>query len=233
MRAVNSTAVALSSRSGRLVALWQSNIGRKVLMAITGAVLFGYVLVHMIGNLQVYLGPTRLNGYALALKSSPGLLWTVRAVLLASVIVHAAAGITLYLAKRRARPIPYVKRENIQASFASRTMLWSGVVILVFVGYHLLHLTTGTVHPQFREGDVYENVVTGFRVIPASIAYIIAMVSLGFHLQHGLYSMFGSVGVTHPRYVQGKAVKESSRTPASASLPRTRNPSPGLSWTSK
>jgi len=199
---MTSTAVAASG-GGRLVALWQSSVGRTVLMAVTGAVLFGYVLVHMLGNLQIYLGPTKLNGYAIALKSSPGLLWTVRVVLLVSVIVHATAGITLYLAKRQARPIAYAKRANIQASFASRTMLWSGIVILVFVGYHLLHLTTGTVHPQFREGDVYENVVTGFRVIPASIAYVISMVGLGFHLQHGLYSMFGSVGVTHPRYVQG------------------------------
>ncbi len=202
MRSMTSTAVAASG-GGRLVALWQSSVGRTVLMAVTGAVLFGYVLVHMLGNLQIYLGPTKLNGYAIALKSSPGLLWTVRVVLLVSVIVHATAGITLYLAKRQARPIAYAKRANIQASFASRTMLWSGIVILVFVGYHLLHLTTGTVHPQFREGDVYENVVTGFRVIPASIAYVISMVGLGFHLQHGLYSMFGSVGVTHPRYVQG------------------------------
>ncbi len=126
----------------------------------------------------------------------------MRGVLLVSVLVHIVAGVQLWLANRAARPVGYLKRAWVEASFASRTMIISGPLLGAFVLYHLLHLTWGTVHPQFNhELDVYANVVRGFRQVPASIAYIAAMVFLGFHLSHGIWSMFQSVGWNHPRYM--------------------------------
>lgn len=179
---------------------YEAPVGKKVIMAVTGVVLFGFVAGHMLGNLLIYLGPERLNGYAQLLRSSPGLLWGTRLGLLAAVALHVAASVQLALLKREARPVGYVRYQAVQASYASRTMMWSGPILLAFVVYHLLHFTFGTAHPSFNEWDVYRNVVSGFQVIPVSAAYIVAMLLLGLHLQHGLWSMFQSLGVSHPRY---------------------------------
>lgn len=189
-------------RVARAAAFWQNSIGKKALMALTGIVLFIYVLGHLLGNLQVYAGREVINAYARFLHGNPGLLWTARVILLAAVIIHMAAGFQLYWQKRRTRPVAYRGRRWVEGSLSSRSMLWSGLIILVFVVYHLLDLTTGTLHPDFRELDPYDNMVTGFRVIPSAIAYLIAMVGLGFHLQHGLWSMFQSLGAGSPAFIQ-------------------------------
>jgi succinate dehydrogenase / fumarate reductase cytochrome b subunit len=181
-----------------------SSIGRKVIMAITGLILFGFVLGHMIGNLQVYLGPEALNHYAVFLRQmlhGAGL-WIVRATLLAAVSLHIWAATSLTLESWRARPVGYQEQKWKESTYASRTMRWGGVIILLFVIYHLLHFTTGTVHPSFIEGDVYHNFVTGFQSVPVSIAYIVAMIALGLHLRHGVWSMCQTLGVSHPRYIR-------------------------------
>src|SRR5205807_10172845 len=144
-------------------------IGRKALMAITGLALLGYVIVHMIGNLQVYQGPDALNAYAKMLKGMPTLLWGARLTLLVLFVAHVYLGITLALENRAARPVGYVRFEYEQASIATRTMLLSGLVILAFVIFHLLHFTLGAVQPEYHRAvdskgraDVYAMVVHGF-----------------------------------------------------------------------
>jgi succinate dehydrogenase / fumarate reductase cytochrome b subunit len=172
-------------------------------MAVTGVILVGFVLGHMIGNLQVYLGPEALNHYGVLLRSllhGAGL-WVVRAVMLTAVALHIWAATSLTLESRRARPVGYREQQWKESTYASRTMRWSGVIILLFVIYHLMHFTTGTAHPNFIEGDIYHNFVTGFQSVPVSIVYIVAMIALGLHLRHGVWSMFQTLGVSHPRYI--------------------------------
>jgi succinate dehydrogenase / fumarate reductase cytochrome b subunit len=177
-----------------------SSIGRKVVMAVSGVVLFGFVVVHMLGNLQVYLGPTRLDEYGAALRRVPALLWTLRLGLLAAALAHVWAAWSLTRTNWKARPLGYRERKNLESSYASRSMRWSGAFLLLFVVYHLLHFTTGTVHPSFVEGKVHHNFVTGFQALPVSLFYIAAMLLLGFHMYHGVWSMLQSVGLAHPRY---------------------------------
>lgn len=186
-------------RASRLGILWRSTVGKKALMALTGAVLFLYVFFHLLGNLQVFAGPDQINAYARLLHVSPELLWTIRVVLLAAVGVHVVAGVQLYFRARRARPVGYAEYRPAASSTASRTMIWSGILILAFVVYHLLDLTVGVVHPGFREGDVFHNVLVSFGQITGVLAYLVAMAALGFHLWHGVYSMFQSLGLSSRR----------------------------------
>ncbi|HLG97795.1 MAG TPA: succinate dehydrogenase cytochrome b subunit [Bryobacteraceae bacterium] len=179
---------------------YTSTIGKKAVMAVSGCILFLFVVGHLIGNLQIYEGPEKLNRYAVFLRSLPALLWTVRAILLVMVGLHIWSSVALAMRKWEARPVNYVKRKATESSYASRTMYWSGPIILAFVIYHLLDFTFGSVNPHFVEGDVYANVVASFRVIPVSAFYIFAMVLLCMHLYHGLWSMFQSMGFYHPRY---------------------------------
>lgn len=181
---------------------WESTNGKKIVMAITGVILFLFVFFHMLGNLQVFEGPAQLNYYGAALRRFPELLWAVRAILLVAVILHIWMSIDLAVRKSKARPVGYAKKENVASSYASRTMYWSGPILLAFVIYHLLHLTAGLVQPggRFIEGDVYHNVVAGFQVWYVSAWYIFSMVLLGLHIRHGAWSMFQSVGLNHPRH---------------------------------
>ena len=179
---------------------YDSSIGKKAVMAVTGLVLFGFLILHMLGNLQVFLGRDVMNHYAETLHGNPGLLWVARVVLLVSVVLHTWAAIQLTAVKTAARPVAYVKPGNVQGSTGSRTMMLSGPVIALFVIGHLLHFTTGTIHPQFVELHAYENVITGFANPIAAGLYIVAMILVGFHLSHGIWSMFQSIGFSHPRY---------------------------------
>lgn len=179
---------------------YDSSIGKKAVMAVTGLVLFGFLILHMLGNLQVFLGRDVMNHYAETLHANMGLLWTARIVLLVSVLLHTWAAIQLTAVKAAARPIAYVKPGNVQGSAGSRTMMLSGPVIALFVIGHLLHFTTGTIHPQFVELHAYENVVTGFSNPIVAALYIVAMILVAFHLSHGIWSMFQSIGFSHPRY---------------------------------
>jgi succinate dehydrogenase / fumarate reductase cytochrome b subunit len=186
----------------RAATLLDSSIGKKAVMATTGLVLIGFVIAHMIGNLQVFLGPDAMNHYAVWLREllhGAGL-WIARAVLLASVVLHVWAATALAIANRRARPVGYRRRRWEESTYASRTMVWSGPILALFVVYHLLHLTTGNLHPNFVEGDVYHNFVAGFRVVPVSGFYIVAMLCLGLHMHHGIWSMLQTLGLSHPRW---------------------------------
>jgi succinate dehydrogenase / fumarate reductase cytochrome b subunit len=160
--------------------------------------------------MQIYMGAdaagvAKIDKYAEFLHANAGVLWTARVVLLTAILVHAISGIQLYLRKQAARPVDYALRANIQGSTASRTMLISGVVILLFVVYHVMHLTLGVpaIHASFEELKPFHNVTTGFARPFAAAIYIVSMIGVGFHLWHGLYSMFHSVGLTHPRYTPG------------------------------
>ena len=177
-----------------------STIGQKVVMALTGAILFGFVLGHLAGNLLFYLGPEAINAYAVELRTllHGSALWIARATLLLAVVLHIWSAWALTVRNAQARPHGYRQLAHVRSTYASRTMRWSGVIILAFVIYHLMHFTFGNAHPAFVEGDVYHNVVTGFRVWPVSLFYILAMVMLGFHLNHGVWSMFHTLGVSHP-----------------------------------
>jgi succinate dehydrogenase / fumarate reductase cytochrome b subunit len=186
----------------------RSSIGRKVIMASTGVILVLYVIAHMLGNLQVYGGPEGINAYGRFLHTflHGQAIWIARAVLLAAVLLHIWSATSLTLTSRKARAVGYRERQWTDSTYASRTMRWGGVIILLFVIYHILHFTTGTVHPDFVPGDVYHNFVAGFRIVPVSIAYIVAMIALGLHLRHGVWSMFQTLGVSHPRYIRAAHV---------------------------
>ena len=193
---------AVSLRQSRATAFWYSTTGKKIVMAITGVILLLFVIGHMVGNLQIYEGRERLNAYGQLLHSLSEVLWAVRAVLIVSVVLHIIATVQLALRNKAARPVGYSRREAINSSYASRTMYWSGPIVLAFVIFHLLHLTAGYIVPgaAFIEGDVYHNVVSGFQVWWISAWYIFAICLLGLHLRHGIWSMFQSVGLNHPRF---------------------------------
>jgi succinate dehydrogenase / fumarate reductase, cytochrome b subunit len=188
--------------------LWGSTVGKKIAMAVSGVVLLGFVVGHMVGNLKVFQGREAFNHYAEGLRTfgqpffgDGQLLWIIRIVLLVALLVHVTAAFQLTRRARAARAVGYRKYDNDMAfSFASRTMVWGGVIILLFVIYHLLHLTTGDAHPDFIHGDAYHNFVVGFSSVPVSLAYIAAMIPLGFHLYHGFWSMLQTLGVNNPTF---------------------------------
>jgi len=182
--------------------LSHSTVGKKMMLAATGIVLGLFVVVHMLGNLKVYQGPQKFNAYAEFLREvghpvlgHGQMLWIARAVLLLCLGVHLQAALLLYVRSRNARDVGYGKFHDLSFSYASRTMRWGGVIVLAFVLYHLLHLTWGTAHPAFDRTSAYANVVSGFRVWPVSAAYIAAMIPLGLHMYHGLWSTTQTLGV--------------------------------------
>jgi succinate dehydrogenase / fumarate reductase cytochrome b subunit len=195
----------------RVVRFYEAPIGKKVVMAITGVILFGYVVAHLLGNLQIYSSdPQQINHYAAFLHNpaNAGLLWGARLFLLAAVVMHIVASVQLWKLKRDARPQGYVKKGDAGASYASRTMMWSGPIVAAFVIFHVLHLTAGAVVPLQDIGgdptqpDVHANVIHGFQNPLISGFYILAMILLCMHLYHGLWSMFQSLGFYHPRYTE-------------------------------
>lgn len=197
-----------------LANLYRSAVGKKAVMAVTGLILFGFVVGHMAGNLKLFLGAQHLNDYAEALRTlfmpflpREGALWIARVVLLVAVVFHIHSAYALTMMNREARPIGYRDRQFVKASYASRTMRWGGVIILLFIIYHLLHLTFGWVQRDtFIHGDVYHNVVAGFQVWWISAFYILANLALGLHLYHGVWAMFSSLGVTHKRFENWRRV---------------------------
>jgi succinate dehydrogenase / fumarate reductase cytochrome b subunit len=200
---MSATVLTTSKPAVSVSGLIRSTVGRKAVMAVTGMVLVVFVIAHMLGNLQVYLGAEAMNDYAEWLRSvlhGAGL-WIARAGLVAAVGLHIWAATSLTLESRAARPVPYRKWESRESTYASRTMRWGGVILLAFVVYHLLHFTFGTAHPDFAPGDVYRNFVVGFQNPWVGAVYIIANLILGMHLRHGVWSMMRTLGVSHPRYV--------------------------------
>ncbi|MBL9079192.1 MAG: succinate dehydrogenase cytochrome b subunit [Planctomycetes bacterium] len=187
---------------------WRSSIGGKVTMAITGLLLFGFVLAHLLGNLQLLAGPEKLNAYAKMLADTGALLWVARIGLLAVFVLHVVTAIRLARGNRAARPVAYAKEATVQATFASRSMVFSGLSLLVFVVYHLLHFTFGVTNPEHyaRKGagagghDVYAMVTQSFAVPAIAIAYAAFQIVLFLHLRHGMQSLAQTLGLNHGRY---------------------------------
>jgi succinate dehydrogenase / fumarate reductase cytochrome b subunit len=183
----------------KLAGFYASTLGKKVLMAVTGVILFGFVVVHMIGNLQVYLGAEQLNHYAELLQANKAVLWSFRSVMLFCVLVHVVAAAQVWWRSRTSRPVKYKVFRPPGIDYATRTMAWSGPILAAFIVYHLLHFTVGSAHSGFVRGDVYHNVVSAFQVPWVAGFYILANALLAVHLYHGLWSLFQTMGVDHPK----------------------------------
>jgi len=181
-----------------LLEFWDSTIGKKYVMAISGILLVLFAVAHMAGNLQVFLGADVFNAYARSLQSLGPLLWIARGGLLVLAVLHIVASLQLAARARAARPQGYAKKEPQISTFASRTMRVGGVVLAVFLVFHILHFTTGQLHPAFSKGGAYGNVVIGFHVWWVAVFYIVAMSVFGFHLYHGVWAAFRSLGVAKP-----------------------------------
>ena len=182
-------------------------------MAITGVLLFGFVVFHMLGNLQIFLGQDALNAYAATLQKLPELLWPARLILLTALLLHILVAIQLSFENKKARPQGYVSKGNVQASYASRTMMLSGVIVLLFIIYHLAHFTFGRVHSEVfhltdRMGrhDVYSMVVLSYQNVWISSLYILSMLLLCLHLSHGFFSLFQSLGLSNEKFQPGLAL---------------------------
>jgi succinate dehydrogenase / fumarate reductase cytochrome b subunit len=192
----------------RVLSLYRSSVGKKILMAVTGIIFVSFVLVHMYGNLKAFYGPEYFNHYAEFFREMGApifahghLLWIMRITLLLAVGIHMLMAFQLWWGANKARPVKYAKGlKPEESTYASRTIRWGGVIIITFVIYHLLHFTVGTVHPRFVRGDAYGNLVAGFQSIPVVIVYGIAMCALCLHLYHGVWSAMQTLGASHPRY---------------------------------
>jgi succinate dehydrogenase / fumarate reductase cytochrome b subunit len=191
----------------RVNALTHSLVGKKILMAVSGVLLIGFLVGHVYGNLKVFQGPDHFNAYAEGLRTLGAplfgrshLLWIARAILLVALAVHLWTAYAVTQASRRARSVRYRTLDLIATTYAARTMRWGGVVILLFVVYHLLDFTFGRVNPGFVPGDVYRNVVASFSVPVVAYFYMAALLALGLHLYHGLWSACQTLGINHPRY---------------------------------
>jgi succinate dehydrogenase / fumarate reductase cytochrome b subunit len=197
----------------RFLSLYRSSIGKKIVMAVTGFLLVLFVFIHMLGNLKIYAGPTeghykidvygewlREMGYPV-LGHEQGL-WIFRIGLLVLAVLHVWSALAVWRMSRAARPVDYRKRESVASTWGSRTMRVGGLILLAFIVFHILHFTTGTIDPSgtFRHGEVHANMVAGFEVWWVSLFYIVAMIFLGLHLYHGIWSAFQTLGVANPRH---------------------------------
>jgi succinate dehydrogenase / fumarate reductase, cytochrome b subunit len=198
--------------------LFQSSLGKKYIMAVTGMILFLFVLGHMVGNLQVFLGPEAINRYGYFLQSNVELLWPVRLILLSIVGLHIWSAIRLSLENKAARPVGYGQYNPVGSTYASRTMLMSGLIIFCFIVFHILHYTVqvpavNLTHQNFtgfmeqlpgqvpnERHDIFKMLVVGFNNPLVSGFYILAMALLCLHLSHGVSSMFQSLGLQNPTY---------------------------------
>jgi succinate dehydrogenase / fumarate reductase cytochrome b subunit len=213
---VTGTVRSTKRRKPFLLDLYSTAVGKKYVMAITGLIGVGFVIVHMIGNLKVYLGLVNHNGeqvydidvygeflreLLVPLLPRTYALWALRLVLIGALVLHLHAAYTLTILNRRARPIGYQsKRDYVVANFASRTMRWTGIIVLLFLIFHLADLTWGWVNPDFVRGEVYRNLDASLSRIPVAIFYVIANIALGIHLFHGVWSLFQSMGWSSPRF---------------------------------
>jgi succinate dehydrogenase / fumarate reductase cytochrome b subunit len=183
---------------------YRSTIGRKIVMALTGVILVVFVLGHMSGNLLAFRGSAAFDAYSHFLQSATVPLWSLRGVLLIAVVFHIHSAWSLTRDARAARPERYDGRRNLAATPAARSMRWGGVLLLVFIVYHLLHFTIGTVHPSFVPGAAYANLISGLRIPVVAGFYLVAMLALGLHLRHGIWSVFQTLGVSHPAVERGR-----------------------------
>jgi len=191
-----------------LLDLYSTAVGKKYVMALTGIALMGYVLAHMIGNLKMFLGADEINHYGeflrellVPLAPRTVVLWMLRIGLIGAAILHVHAAYSLTVLNREGRAVKYQSERDYQAAnFASRTMRWTGVIVLLFVLWHLADLTWGWANPDFVRGDPYNNVVASLSRVPVAILYVVANIALGIHLYHGAWSLFQSMGWNSPRF---------------------------------
>lgn len=196
----------MSAAAVGAMTLYRSSIGKKIIMAVTGVIWIGYVFMHMYGNLKIFLGAAYFNEYAEGLRELGHpvfghlhLLTIARVVLVVSIIAHVWAAVMLTRRAQAARPQKYAVKKSVQADSASLYIRWGGVMIFLFIIYHLAHLTWGTpgVHPDYVRGDPYANVIVGFQSVPTVFFYLLALVALAFHLYHGAWSMFQTLGLSN------------------------------------
>ncbi len=180
-------------------------VAQKMIMAVTGVVLFLFVVGHMLGNLKVFQGPEHFNAYAEGLRTVGApflargqLLWLVRAALIVALVAHLWAALAVTRASWRARPVGYRRLDPVEATYAARTMRWGGVIIAAYVAYHLLDLTFGVANPAFVPGDAYHNLVASLRRWPVAAGYIVAVTAVGLHVQHGVWSALQTLGLNRP-----------------------------------
>lgn len=205
---VSGTATASRKRKPFLLDLYSTAVGKKYAMAITGVMMIGFVIAHMIGNLKMYLGAEDFNHYAEFLREllvpiAPKgvVLWILRLGLIGALALHLHAAYTLTQLNRKARPVKYQSpRDYVAANFASRSMRWTGIIVLLFIIWHLLDLTGGQVNPDYVHGEVYANVDASLSRPIVAIFYIVANIALGIHLFHGVWSLFQSMGWQNPRF---------------------------------
>ena len=189
-----------------VIKFYRSTVGKKIIMGLTGALLFAFVLAHMVGNLKIYQGPEKFDAYATFLREvgypalgHMQLLWMARIGLLVIAGLHILSALQLYLISKKARDTDYKIKEDLCFSYASRTMRWGGITLLLFIFFHILHLTTGSVHPQFEHGAAYHNVISGFSQWYVSLVYALCMIPLGLHIYHGLWSATQTLALQHPK----------------------------------
>ncbi|MCM2429010.1 succinate dehydrogenase cytochrome b subunit [Streptomyces sp. RKAG337] len=201
--------MALATRTGRrsspAATLWRSTVGKKAVMAVTGVAMLLFLVGHMLGNLKIFFGAPEFNAYAAWLRTigEPVLhhgwfLWLMRLGLVAAVVLHGVAAYQLSRRDRAARPAKYAHRRQ-RASYATRTMRWGGVILALFIVWHLLDLTTLTVNPRGQAHHPYENIVADFRNWYADVFYIVAMLALGLHIRHGFWSAAQTLGANNAR----------------------------------
>ncbi len=192
---------------------YKTSLGKKYIMGVTGLILVGFVIAHMLGNLSVFAGPSGINGYAEHLRAFPPFLWGFRAVMAFAFILHIWMGITLYLENKAARPVAYAKKVNDRTSFSAQNMIWTGLLLLAFVVYHLLQFTVHALNPEFNAMttvlagnpvfNVYAMVSTSFHKFGIALVYAVAMIILLLHVSHGFQSFFQSLGWTNDRTKPG------------------------------
>ena len=196
----------------RVATLYRTTVGKKILVAASGVVLFGFVLIHMIGNLKMLFPPDEagvfamdvyaeyLRNFAYPIMPHYGFLWVFRLLLLAAVVTHVVAVVQLWRLSNSARQQSYKKLDDLSLSYASRTMRWGGIIVGLFIVYHILHFTTGQAHSDFVAGAVHRNFVIAFQSPLVFGVYFIAQSALALHLYHGVWSFFQTLGLNHPKY---------------------------------
>jgi succinate dehydrogenase / fumarate reductase cytochrome b subunit len=185
--------------------LWQSTIGKKAVMAVTGLIMVLFLLLHMLGNLKIFFGPHDFDSYAAWLRTigwpvlhGAWFLWIQRAVLLVAVVLHITCAAQLSKRDLAARPTRYAHGQRAKASFATRTMRWGGIILALFIIWHILDLTAGVTNPDFDEGRPYHNVVADFQTWWINIIYIVAVLMVGLHINHGFWSASQTLGINRP-----------------------------------
>ena len=180
----------------RIATFWETSVGKKAVMAVTGLIMIAFLIAHVLGNLQMFAGPLKINEYSAALHRLGPLLWLARGGLIVALVLHVTAAYQLTQRTRTARPIGYADADPQVSTFAARTIRWGGVLLLAFIVLHLLHLTFGTIHPAFDRKDVYGNMIVAFQVWWVALLYILAMIGVGLHLYHGTWSSIRTLGLT-------------------------------------